>query len=44
MIHFVNTKTGTIILVNEENVEEVKKYRNDKNYYEYFVLRVGQYD
>jgi len=44
MRHFVNVKTGTIILINEDNEEEIKKYRNNKDYYEYFVLRVGQYD
>ena len=37
-IHFYNMKTGTIVLVEKENEEEVKRYQEDPNYYQYFLM------
>ena len=37
-IHFYNMKTGTIVLVEKENEKEVKRYQEDPNYYQYFLM------
>ena len=31
-------KTGTIVLVDEENEKELKRYQDNPDYYQYFLL------
>ena len=36
--HFVNRFTGTIVLVNTLDEKEMKKYSENEDYYQYFLL------
>lgn len=38
-IFFVKKDTGTYILVDEENEEELKQMRESDEYFEYFILK-----
>lgn len=36
--HFVHRLTGTMVLVASTDEKEMKKYQEDENYYQYFLL------
>jgi len=38
MRHFVNKVTGSIVLIPDDQEKEIKKYEEDEDYTEYFML------
>jgi hypothetical protein len=38
-VYFVKKGTGSMIIIPVDNKEEIKQYRLDEDYYEFFILK-----